>query len=316
MDDLAGFPMLVKDGEHGFRWRALEDPFILAPTDAESTSTTLTVYKSGGTGINEATEGKATPTFLSDRDMKMEANASMTRLLMPIGFHPGMRVMNLYSVEHKGGVMLNIAFHTLGVGLLHPRRQTEDLNVIVNDIERYGIDAIAVVPGTAQTAKTGQGPAKGGGITFQSIYGRNRDLFGPKVHTAFITGYAIPEEVVALAERLRERYNMRVSSGWGASEAHPGGVSPVFGSEERICRYNSQHLIQGPHHLGVVDISSGTPRPVGVGEEGLLFANYVIGDKVKLDSLDCACGRTTPVISKIRREDNERELVSGGCAYS
>jgi hypothetical protein len=82
-----------------------------------------------------------------------------------------------------------------------------------------------------------------------------------------------------------------------------------------------------PTRMGNEDlIIDGVPRPAQVGEEGLLlvntiardgtiFINYAIGDKARVIATSCPCGRTTPIIGEIRREDNPTELA-GGCRYA
>jgi phenylacetate-CoA ligase len=327
MADLLELPFLSKDGENGFRAKVFTKPELLRPTDITAT---LTPYLSGGTGIDEETEGKATPTWISENDLDLESRALAFRCFLPGGFNTETKIMNIYNLAHKGGEEIRRAVSVhIGVHTNIPRRPEENIHLVLANIKKYRINTIAAVPASPTTRS---GAPKGGAVSFQSIYSESPKIFGTKyetgeegeglVDTAFVTGFALTKEIIKIAERN----GMRLFTTWGASEAIPGATSTVIGPEERLCKYNSQHLTYGPHMLTVVDVKGDKPRFCRPGEEGLLlvttiaregtiFVNYMIGDKAKIEAEQCPCGRTTPIISGIRREDNKAEFASGGCRY-
>lgn len=317
MGDLAELPLLVKDGDHGFREAVRTDPSLLRPTDIK---VSMTPYLSGGTGIDETTAGKPTPTWISMDDLDLESRALASRCFVPGGFHACMRVMNFYNLAHKGGQEIMMALHHLGVVTVMPRRPEDSLEQCVDYMTRFNINGVMAVP---KSPKDRNGAPKGGSVSFESLYLANAGLFGADalVKNAFVTGFQIPGYV----EQLAEQKGIRMFTTWGASEAIPGATSTVLGPQERVCKFNSMHLTYFPHYLSVMNLAQG--RACRPGEEGLLLVttiarqgtiwiNYVIGDKATVISDACPCGRTTPVIGDIRRVDNPSELALGGCRFA
>ena len=319
MEQLVQIPVLVKDGLHGFRQKVRSNPSLLRPTDK---AVLMTPYLSGGTGIDNQTVGKSTPTWISERDLERESLALAFRCFLPGGFSKAMKFMNFYNLAHKGGEEIKRAINHLGAQVFLPRRPEDSVEQCLEYMDLFGITALAAVP---QSPRDKKGAPKGGAVSFDDLYARKAELFGSKgtVKSAFVTGFAIPESVINLAQRN----SLNLFSTWGASEAIPGATSPVLGPPTRICKYNNQHLLYFPHYLAVMDLTGAQPRFCQPGEEGLLlvttiardgtlFINYAIGDRATVISNHCECGRTTPVIGKIRREDNPGELSSGGCRYA
>ena len=145
-------------------------------------------------------------------------------------------------------------------------------------------------------------------------------MFGKQVKTAFVTGYSLPSEIIELSKRI----GISLFTAWGASEAIVGSTSTSVGPASRLCQYNQQHLVIGPHYLGIAKRIGDRLEPVQEGEDGLLlvntiaregtlYFNYAIGDKATYLGSDCSCGRTTPVVSNIRRVDNPHEIAGIGC---
>ncbi|MEK6823270.1 MAG: hypothetical protein AABY13_05550, partial [Nanoarchaeota archaeon] len=310
-------PLLVKDGKHGFREKVRRMPTLLRPDDMPIT---MSPYLSGGTGIDEQTVGKSTPTWISERDLDTESRALAFRCFVPGGFHSQMRFMNFYNLAHKGGEEIRRAMNHLGVETFVPRRPEDSMESCLHYMETFGVNAIAAVP---QSPRDRKGAPKGGAVSFEDMYMARASLFGgdAQVTNAFVTGFALPESVI----RLAERNDLRLFTTWGASEAIPGYTSTVLGPPTRVCKHNNQHLLHFPHFLSVVDThrnrfckpgEEGLLLVTTIARDGTLFINYAIGDKATVISNECDCGRTTPVIGNIRREDNPTELSEGGCRFA
>jgi|GEM_PF-1213259 len=324
MSDLLLVPLLVKDGKHGFRFRVLNDPDLLKPTDVKSS--TLVLYLSGGTGINDQTVHKSTPTLVTEYDLQLESAALGARCFIPGSFNRGTRLMNFYNLAHKGGEEIKRAAEFIGVEGIMLRRPEDTAEHCLTYMQKYKVNTLAAVPAPPPAVKHGpmdKGAPKGGGVSFEELYYRDANVIKEQISTAFVTGFALPKDVIGLAEK----HDINLFTTWGASEAIPGATSTVLGPATRTCKYNSQHLLWGPHYLSVIDTSGGGPRLCKPGEDGLLslttiarqgtmFINYLIGDKAKVVSYDCSCGRTTPVIGNIRREDDPAALAAGGCRYT
>ena len=318
MDQLVELPVLVKDGEEGFRQKVRKNPLLLKPTDK---SVLMTPYLSGGTGIDSETVGKSTPTWITEQDLERESLALALRCFIPGGLSKKMKFMNLYNLAHKGGEEIRRAVTHLDAEVFLPRRPEDSIDHCLEYMSVFGITAIAAVP---QSPKDSKSAPKGGAISFEELYARKAELFGSKgtVKNAFVTGFAIPESVI----RLADRNSLRLFTTWGSSEAIPGATSTVLGPSTRLCKYNNQHVLPFPHYLSVVEMSK-QPRLCKPGEQGLLllttiardgtlFVNYAIGDRATVVAYTCDCGRTTPVIGKIHRGDNLAELAGGGCRYA
>ncbi|MBW3022178.1 hypothetical protein KY328_04595 [Candidatus Woesearchaeota archaeon] len=310
MEQLVELPLLVKDGSHGFRLRVLENPELLRPKDA----TNAVAYFSGGT------KGQSTPTYITPYDLDIEGRALAWRCFVPGALHQGMDFYNFYNPTHKGGRLIEDALKCLGARTLMTRRPEDGLDICVDKIKAYGVNAVAAVQPPISQSETIK---KGSGVSFLNLFEQDPTLWGREgiIKYAFITGYKLPEEVIELSKDI----GLHLFTTWGASEAIPGATSTVLGPETRKCKYNNQHLTYGPHVLSVVKIDEDKPRLAKVGEEGLLlvttiaregtiYINYAIGDKATVVADKCDCGRTTPIITNIHRAD-PKELEGGGCRY-
>src|SRR3989338_5227812 len=316
--DLCTLPVLLKDGDpsagvHGFRSLSRHDPHVLRPTDVSSS----VPYDSGGT------KGIPTPTHITPLDMKIEAHALAYRCFLPGGFHKGASAYNFYNPTHKGGRLIDDAAKLIGKNHIQTRRPEDDIEACIAKIKAYKTNIIAAVqPPLTPDANT----KKGGGVSFINLVGHDHTVFGRKnngiVQRAFVTGFQLPEPLIELASEM----DIDLFTTWGASEALPGATSTVLGPKTRTCQYNNQHLIMGPHLLSVVRFENGALVPAKVGEtgvvlvttiarEGTLFFNYAIGDKATVIADCCDCGRTTPIIGDIKRVNDPREMIDGGCRY-
>jgi len=320
--DLCSLPVLLKDGDGaagvtGFRSSIRNDPHVLRPTDITSS----VPYDSGGT------KGVPTPTHITYTDMQIEAQALAFRCFLPGGFTKGASLYNFYNPTHKGGRLIEEAARLIGKNHILTKRPEDDLDACIGKIKAYKTDIIAAVQPPLTPDANGAQSKKGGGVSFINLIGSDHSLFGRKnigsiVQRAFVTGFQLPEPLIELAKEM----DIDLFTTWGASEALPGATSTVLGPKTRTCQYNNQHLIMGPHLLSVVRFENGALVPAKVGEtgvvlvttiarEGTLFFNYAIGDKATVIADCCDCGRTTPIIGDIKRVDDPREMIDGGCRY-
>ncbi len=315
LNDFVNLPILVKDGIpqagiRGFREPSLDNPSILRPADIDS----ALVYKSGGT------KGLSTPTFITEADLAVEAQSLGLRSFLPGGFESGDVLYNFYNPTHKGGELIKRAALLTGAKTVITRRPEDDLAQCISDLKAYSCTAIAAVQPPIENQQ--ETIKKGSGVSFLNLYAAAPELFGKQIKNAFITGYPLPQELISFAEDI----GLKLFTAWGSTEAIVGATSTVIGPETRLCKYNNQHLVLGPHFLGLAKISDGKLLPVKEGEDGIIFVNniarqgtiyinYAIGDKAQLVSRSCQCGRTTPVISAIRRIDNPQEIAAVGCRY-
>lgn len=310
---LQHIPVLLKDSAKegvGFRRFIRENPTVLKPDDIK----VAIVYKSGGT------KGVPTPTYITDWDLEVESFA-LARCFRYGGFEKGDIIYNFYNPTHKGGREIEDAAKKLGMTVM-TRRPEENLEKCIELIKSYKTNAVAAVqPPLTETDVT----KKGAGVTFLDIIGQDFRLFGKKnndsiIKKAFITGYQIPQSIIDLAHD----YEIDMFTTDGASELIPIATSNI--EKAGICKYNNQHLILGPHYTFIAKIEDDTIVPVREGEDGIVlhttpvregtpYFNYAIGDKAKLITTKCECGRTTPVIGNIRRIDRPDEIL-GGCRYT
>ncbi len=254
MEQLVELPLLVKDGRYGFRTRVLMNPELLRPQENIKT----TVFFSGGT------KGASTPTYMTDFDLDIESRALAFRCFVPGALPKNSNMYNFYNPTHKGGKLIEDAAKLLKVVNLMTRRPEDDLEVCVNKIKNYKTDSIAAVQPPIDDQK--ESVKKGSGVSFLNLYQEGIELFegvDKIVKSAFITGYALPNEIIELSQEI----GLHLFTTWGATEALPGATSTVLGPETRTCKYNNQHLIYGPHMLSVVKIDEEKPRLAEVGEE-------------------------------------------------
>jgi len=314
LNDVVTLPLLVKDGNDekgvvGFRESVQREPLILMPKDVSSAF----AFKSGGT------KGLATPTFMTKTDLEIEAQSLGKRSFLAGGLEQGDVLYNCYNPAHKGGQLIALAANLVGVKMVITRRPEDDVSQCVRDMKAYGCTAIAAVQPPVTDAQS-DAVKKGDGATFLNLYREGRSLFGKQIKTAFVTGYGLPGELIELAKRC----GFALFTAWGASEAIVGATSTVVGPKSRKCEYNQQHLVFGPHYLGLAKRVGAHLEPIERGEDGLLllstiaregtlYFNYAIGDKATYIGSDCACARTTPVVANIRRVDNPREIAGVGC---
>lgn len=316
LEEFLQIPILLKDAPKsgnavGFREQVRDNRLILRPSDLK----TSVVFESGGT------KGVPSPTFLSLRDLEIESRVLARRCFLPNNFAVRGRLYNFYNPSHKGGKMIETASNILNAEINIIKRPEDGLTECIDKIKSYGIDSIACVQPPINDEKSHE---KAAGVTFLDLYGEDHELFGSngQVKSAFITGFPIPIEVVNLCEEI----GLRVFTTWGSTEALPGATSITSDDSHAVCKHNNQHLLHLPHLLLVVKEEDGYVRLAKEGEDGILFVttiardgtiylNYAIGDKAKLVSKKCPCGRTTPVIDSIRRVDDPSDLIMAGCRY-
>lgn len=315
-DILNHLPILFKDntsfGAKGLRHLVEKDPQIMKHGRKEQA---CEVFRSSGS------KGIPTPTYITTKDIRLESHALGFRCFVPGGFDDEDRLYSTYNLAHKGGRLIQLAGRCIGMEVI-ARRPEDNLEEVINMISTYKVNALAAVqpPITDDDFS-----AKGGGVTFLSLYKENFELFGENgiIKKAFITGFPIPESIVNLAKSI----NLKLFTTYGCTEFIPLATSTTEGDK---CLYNDQHILYGPHMITVVKESNGELENVAEGERGMvlvttigitdgrtIYLNYALGDTavLKYEAGKCSCGRTTPIISDIKRTDHPGELLGGGCRY-
>jgi phenylacetate-coenzyme A ligase PaaK-like adenylate-forming protein len=331
MEILKRLPILRKDSARGdgFRLRATQDEGVMKPTIPSVADTEWTKWYSGGT------KGDPTPTFLTGKDLEAEAYA-LARGFRQGGFGRGDTIFTTYNLTHKGGRLIVDASKLLGMNVLTKDDMVQSgMEFNIDNLLRFmrdrDVDAIA----TVQPYDLGKGDAtkKGAGVTFLGLYEKDPQLFGKagKIKTAFVTGYwLLPSIIKACEDAGVELFTID-----GASEVLPiAGSTPMAVAAGWPCSYNNLHLHQGPHYTMLVDktrarndeiVPAENPGQRGIVLHttigrgyGTMFVDYQIGDFGTFGPVGyrdtCACGRTTPIISDIQRQDRPlTEVLGAGC---
>ena len=148
------------------------------------------------------------------------------------------------------------------------------------------------------------------------------DTIEKKIDIIFLGGYRLVEEAVAWAESI----NKPLVTLLGSSEAIPQATNTGIGPENRLCKYNNLHVLNGPHYIEILKEESGILVPVKRGEtgilayttiarEGTIYIRYFPGDEAKLLAKEgeCSCGIKSEVITNVNRIDHPEDVVSTGC---
>ncbi|MBI2252039.1 MAG: AMP-binding protein [Armatimonadetes bacterium] len=315
-DILIQLPILFKDntsfGARGLRHLAEKKPQIMKHGRKEQA---CEIFRSSGS------KGIPTPTYITTKDIKLESHALGFRCFIPGGFDDEDRLYSTYNLAHKGGRLIQFAGRCIGMEVI-ARRPEDNLEEVVNMISSYKVNTLAAVQ---PPIIDNDSSAKGGGVTFLSLYKENFELFGEKgiIKKAFITGFPIPESIINLAKSI----NLKLFTTYGCTEFLPLATSTIEGDK---CLYNDQHILYAPHIIMLVKESNGKLVNVSEGERGMvivstigitegrtIYLNYALGDTAlfKYENGKCSCGRTTPIISDIKRTDHPGELLGGGCRY-
>jgi phenylacetate-coenzyme A ligase PaaK-like adenylate-forming protein len=314
-DILNEYPVLTKDGEHGFRQDVAENPETMLPQeyagfvgaeedDDGDERPGFTVWESGGTG------GVPTPTYLSGLDMEVDASGLVRAFK---GGDLNGTTINGYNSSHKGGRAIFRAMQLLN-GEALPMRPEEDADDVVRKMKRYDADGLAAV-------ETGEGiDEKSGGKNFFGLMNKDWDAV-MDVDTWFVTGYPLIDDLIDLAEE----YDHNLFTTYGTSEAIPLGSSTRYG-DDIPANFNTQHLNMGPHIVQTAVEEDGELRPAEEGERGValvttidrrhgtIYVNYAIGDALTLESYNPDDSElTTPLVSDIEKQDNPLDRIEGGC---
>jgi len=309
IEDFWQLPILVKDSTVsgvGFRSKVALNPEVMRPNDLKEG---VCVYKSGGT------KGVPTPTFITPTDRDIEAYA-LGRCFSYMGMGPRTRMLNTYNPTHKGGDWIKEAVLKLG-GTIIPRRTTDTIEQTMAAIESYDVNTVATVQGPISLENATR---KGGGVDFLGMVEAGQQILEERVDTLFITGYTLIDELVNWAEN----FDKKLATTLGSSEAIPQATSTTIASGK--CKYNQQHVINGPHYVEVLKEESGVMVPVKEGEEGILayttvarsgtiYLRYAPGDVCTLVKKSCAfpCGLKSDIITDIGRKDVPEDVVTTGC---
>lgn len=312
-DILLKLPVLFKNdtsfGIHGFRSKVKNKPILMKHMDLTAT---CEIFRSGGT------TGTPMPTYITSEDIKLESSALAFRCFSYGNFKSGDRLFNTYNPSHKGGREIQEAAKILNMDVI-TRRPEDDIDKCIEIIENYNINCIAAVqPPLDNIDKT----KKGNGVTFIDLFKKKHELFGEKgiIKSAFVTGYSIPDSIINMAKSV----NLNLFTTYGCSEFIPLATSGI--EYKKNCNYNTQHILYGPHFTLIVKEENGKIIKVNESETGIvlvttigiipgrtIYLNYALGDVAKLEKNNCNCGKTTPLISSIKRTDSPGDIIGAGC---
>ncbi|MDO8647845.1 MAG: hypothetical protein Q7R70_05545 [Candidatus Diapherotrites archaeon] len=311
IEDFYSIPLLVKDAAVGgisFREKINKNPYCMLPKDIKKP---CQIYKSGGT------KGVATPTFITVLDREIESTA-FARGSSYLGIGEGDIVLSTYNPTHKGGEEIKEAILKNKASFIQ-RRTTDSAAETIKTIKMYQVNSIVTSQGPLDK---GDKEAKGGGVDLLSLIEAGSDILEQQIEKIILGGYLIIDEVIEWAETSKKN----VGSLLGSSEAIPQAGSTFFSEEERLCKYNNLHLLNGPHYMEILKHESGAWIPVKKGEtgilvyttiarEGTIYIRYAPGDQATLlaNECTCDCGIKSPIISNIKRIDNPSDIASTGC---
>jgi len=234
-----------------------------------------------------------------------------------MGIKKGDVGLSTYNPTHKGGQWIQESFAKLGMRFI-PRRTNDSAEETIETINHYNVNVLATVQGPIME---GDQTKKGGGVDFMSLVAAGQDVLEKNVNTLFITGYVLIPEVIAWAEA----HGKKLATTLGSSEAIAQATSTI-GPNDRLCKYNNMHVLNGPHYVEVVKEESGVMVPARKGEEGILvyttlaregtiYIRYAPGDSAKIvaGEGECVCGLRSELITDILRIDTPTDVIAAGC---
>lgn len=311
MEDFYRVPALVKDsGTHGTGLRKMvkQNPYVMLPKDVTHGAY---VFKSGGT------RGVATPTFITKQDREIECEA-LKRSFEYGGLESGDRALTTYNPTHKGGEEIKETLLKLGITTIS-RRTNDTAKDVIKTIEDYDVNLLLAVQGEVNKGDKEQ---KGSGVSFLDLIKVGQDVIENKIKVLFLTGYQLIPEAIAWAET----YNKFLFTVLGSSEAIPQATSTTIGPDNRLCRYNNLHVLNGPHFMEIVKKEDGVLVPVKKGEtgilayttvarEGTLYIRYFPGDAATLlhNEKECSCGIQSEIWTGVHRIDIPDDVIKAGC---
>lgn len=312
IQDFWNIPALIKDsGTHGvgFREKVKEDPYVMLPSDVASP---VYIFKSGGT------KGVATPTMVTKLDIEIESYG-FARGYHYEGMKKGDIALSTYNPTHKGGECIKEGLIKNGVTFI-PRRTTDTLADVIKIIDSYDVNVLLTVQGpVGKGDKEGKGV---GGIDLMGLIEAGHDVIEKNIDIIFLGGYRLVDEAIAWSESI----NKPLVTLLGSSEAIPQATNTGIGPENRLCKFNNLHVLNGPHYIEILKEESGVLVPVKKGEagilayttiarEGTIYIRYFPGDEATLLAKEggCSCGIKSEVITNINRIDHPEDIVSTGC---
>ena len=299
------FPIITKDQIRSFEEFSTFFPYCCGGV----------VYRTTGT------TGAPTPFKINSGQHEIEAHRQAA-IFKYAGMGSHTVLLNCYDSSSHGGRAINQAVEVLG-GSAIPRKTGENAEQLVNIIEKYNVNSIAVVQPPLENESSK-------GVTFMSLYEKKPQLFGEKglIKLAFITGFQVPEEILKQCNTI----GLDVFTVLGSSE---GGIPQSYSTPLRLlpdnsaCYGNSQHLSLVPYHISMVKYDGKKYIPVKAGEDGLIVLNSIAanGSSININYSpgdiatviknhgECACSRTSMVIGNIRRADADSSL-GVGCGFT
>lgn len=318
LEDILKLPVVRKEGTRysiGLREAIRRDRNSLKPRDVRTCDVWTTT---GSTGMTQI------PIFYtSPWDYDIENNA-VARLWDSIGIKNDDSVYDCYNPAHVGGYMFPGVCRI--VGAKHRFKPPEfTLEDTVRELDEWKSANSPFTVLLAIPSSIGD-PLGRKGTNFENLYNEHMEIFGEDgINKVFLIGSVITPELIERIEREMIPKGIKVSGAYGTAEHRPLAYSPVDGIQTRVCKYNQQHLTLGPHYLFIGRDEGGRVTPISTpGEEGEVytiglrygtpFILYKTGDLATIITNKCACGRTTPVIGNIRRQDPS-EIAGVGCRY-
>ena len=311
LEDFWHVPGLVKDSGVsgvGIREKVKINPRVMLPHDVKTGSY---VYKSGGT------KGVPTPTFITALDREIESNA-FRRGFEYEGMKSGDVSLSIYNPAHKGGEEIKEALVKLGSTFI-PRRTTDNAEDIIKTIEDYNVNVLFAVQGPVTEGDRQQ---KGPGIDLLKLIEVGEEVLKENIEILFLGGYRLIPEAINWAESN----NIPLVTLLGSCEAIPQATCTNMGPEDRVCKHNNLHVLNGPHYIEILKQEDGILVPTKKDEDGILayttvaregtiYIRYLPGDSaINLKGFgECNCGLKSEIITDVGRMSMPEEVVETGC---
>lgn len=278
----------------------LLDPYELTAKDYRHWHV---VRGSGGT------TGAPTTVMWTTADWRSAIETSV-RFLNQIRDWKNLRIWNGYNQAHVAGPAFDDIIRMVGATPIPRHFKTNDRDAL-KEMEHLKIDAMVLTP------KSGSG--KGGSLEdFLGIDPNFISRLGIK--HLWVSSTALEKDLI---KELKSLGVETIVNFYGSTESMPNAIS---------CSADPQsfHMCQGHVFLEVLDdngkhVESGKKGTVVVSRiaatqgykigpaEGTQLFRFVVGDSAVYHSEPCACGRTSPRISKIERLPLDEDKVMGGC---
>jgi phenylacetate-CoA ligase len=217
------------------------------------------------------------------------------------GMAPGDKVANLFMAGRLYGSYLSMNRMLELIGCISfPLLTTAPVDEVIDCIQRYGIDTVIGTPSHLTTI-------------FDAAI-----RHGIRLKKAFYTGEQLyPNDKAYFTERLG--LEVFASIGYGTVDGGP------LGYQCDHCSGSVHHVHSDHQYIEIVDPQTGRPVPEGFAGD-LLVTNlnrtvmplirFRLGDTARWVSGTCPCGRTTPRLELLGRNDDMLILANSNVEYA